>query len=883
MKRLLFGVTATVAVAAFTPLVGDGASYDHLVGAAERATESGQSVNRFAVNEAAVQAAAGAAVLRRERDVTRDATAARRLERLAWAELASSLRAPQAGSLLHSSSVDVDPLLANQQVQITPRPLCGGRPATIVGTTGSDVITGTPGRDVIAGLGGDDQIYGLGQNDIICGGPGDDVIWAGAGNDLSFGGDGHDLIDSGPGNDTSDGGAGDRDGATFWDASGPITASLVTGTATGEGSDTFTNMEELHGGNFDDTLTGDAGTNTLFGLGGNDVLSGGDGNDTLSGGEGNDVIDGGGGQNDLVWFFAAIGPISASLATGTSSGQGNDAFTNVESLSGGDYGDTLIGDSGDNFLWGNGGDDTIFGGEGNDLVDAGPGNDTSDGGPGDDAATFWDASGPITASLVTGGATGEGSDTFTNMEQLHGGNFDDTLIGDAGTNTLFGLGGNDALSGGDGTDFLYGGDGNDVIDGGGGHDAVGFYGATGPITASLVTGTSSGQGADTLFSIEDLLGSDYADTLIGDSGDNFLWGNGGDDSLSGEAGNDFLDGGTGDDMMDGGGQQFDAVAFFDERGPVTASLATGTATGEGNDTFTNVSQLHGGPFADTFFGNSADNALFGNHGNDTLNGGDGNDVLDGGNGDDSLSGGDGNDFMVGGLGDDTIDGGPGDFDAVAYFDATAPVTASLASGTATGDGSDTFTNLEQLQGGPYGDTLSGGPGSDAILGLGGNDTIVGGSGDELLFGNDGDDTISGGSGDDFLAPGAGADTLDGGPGFDKAAYWDASGPITASLLTGTATGDGPDTFTNLEGIHGSNFGDILVGDAADNELFGNDGNDTLHGGTGNDVLNGGNGDDSLYGEDGNDYLDGADGIDLLDGGPDFDFCVNGETVINCEA
>jgi len=49
------------------------------------------------------------------------------------------------------------------------------------------------------------------------------------------------------------------------------------------------------------------------------------------------------------------------------------------------------------------------------------------------------------------------------------------------------------------------------------------------------------------------------------------------------------------------------------------------------------------------------------------------------------------------------------------------------------------------------------------------------------------------------------------------------------------------------------------------------------------ATNGGNGDDSLYGEAGNDYLDGSDGVDLLDGGPDFDFCVNGETAINCEA
>ena len=123
---------------------------------------------------------------------------------------------------------------------------------------------------------------------------------------------------------------------------------------------------------------------------------------------------------------------------------------------------------------------------------------------------------------------------------------------------------------------------------------------------------------------------------------------------------------------------------------------------------------------------------------------------------------------------------------------------------------------------------------------------------------------------------------DGGPGFDKAAYWDSSGPITASLVTNSATGDGPDTYTSIEGIHGGNYADTLSGDPADNELFGNDGNDTLYGGGGNDSLNGWNGDDQLYGEAGNDYLDGWEGVDYADGGPDWDYCVNSETTYNCE-
>jgi Ca2+-binding RTX toxin-like protein len=961
-------------------------------------------------------------------------------------------------------------------------PACDGRRATIVGTDGPDVIYGTPGRDVIVGLGGDDTIYGLGQGDVICAGDGNDLVYGGAGDDSIFGGPGNDLLDGGHGDDTVDGGGDQFDGAAFFDETGPVRASLVTGTATGDGNDTFTNVDQLHGGDFSDTFIGDASDNGLFGNGGNDTLSGGGGNDYLSGGPGNDSIAGGGQPFDAVTFWDATGSVTASLASGTSTGggEGNDIFAGVSTLDGGPYGDTLVGNDGDNSLFGMGGNDTLTGGLGSDFVDGGHGDDTMDGGgQTTDAASFFDATGPVTASLVTGTASGDGSDTFSGVSQLDGGPYNDTLTGNAADNFLGGGGGNDTLFGGAGDDGLGGGPGDDTLDGGGDRfDNVTFFDATGPVIASLVSGTSSGggEGSDSFTNVNGFNGGPYGDTLTGNAADNFLSGQGGNDTLVGGAGNDFLDGGAGDDTMDAGGDQFDAIAFFDETGPVTASLASGTATGDGNDTFTGAHQLHGGNFADTFYGDAGDNGLFGNGGNDTLVGGDGNDGLSGGPGDDTLDGGagtsdsvsfwdatggvtaslstgtssgggegddtftgveilnggpyddslsggssgggltgsggndtlvagsgdeflvgdDGNDtltggagnnFLQGGAGDDTIDGGPAGFDSIAYFDAPGPITASFATGTATGDGSDTFTNISQLMSGPFDDTLYGGSGNDWILGNGGNDTIVGGSGseflfgydgndtisggagddnlvggqgddtldggpgfdavafwnatspitasfvtntsagegsdtftnseqidggpfgdtlygdsgdhwilgnggddtivggsgNEFLFGNDGNDTISGGAGDDFLAPGSGADTLDGGPGFDKAAYWDASGPITANLATGTGTGDGTDTFANLEGIHGGNFGDTLSGDTADNELFGNDGNDTLYGGGGNDSLNGGNGDDNLYGEAGNDYLDGADGVDFIDGGPDFDTCINGESIINCEA
>ncbi|POG24683.1 structural toxin protein RtxA, partial [Aeromonas bestiarum] len=95
------------------------------------------------------------------------------------------------------------------------------------------------------------------------------------------------------------------------------------------------------------------------------------------------------------------------------------------------------------------------------------------------------------------------------------------------------------------------------------------------------------------------IGSDFGDSITGNSLDNILSGGDGDDLLYGMGGKDTLVGGTGNDVLDGG---------------------------SGNDT------------------------LLGESGNDTLIGGIGNDILEGG---------DGNDLLIGGLGSDTMTGGAG--------------------------------------------------------------------------------------------------------------------------------------------------------------------------------------------------------------------------------
>lgn len=73
-------------------------------------------------------------------------------------------------------------------------PTCGGQTATIVGSTGKDVLKGSKFDDVIAGLGGKDKIKGVDGNDRICGGGGNDDIDGGDGSDHCSGGPGDNRI-----------------------------------------------------------------------------------------------------------------------------------------------------------------------------------------------------------------------------------------------------------------------------------------------------------------------------------------------------------------------------------------------------------------------------------------------------------------------------------------------------------------------------------------------------------------------------------------------------------------------------------------------------------------------------------------------------------------
>ncbi len=141
---------------------------------------------------------------------------------------------------------------------------CRGQRATILGTSGPDVLVGTAGNDIIVGRGGADRIVGGGGNDLICAGPGNDRVIGGTGNDYIDGGVGADLLQGGNGNDALLGGSGND---------------IIRG---GAGNDA------LNGGEGVDELHGDIDTDRLSGGRGDDFLDGGYGEDTLSGGSGFD-------------------------------------------------------------------------------------------------------------------------------------------------------------------------------------------------------------------------------------------------------------------------------------------------------------------------------------------------------------------------------------------------------------------------------------------------------------------------------------------------------------------------------------------------------------------------------------------------------------------
>lgn len=110
------------------------------------------------------------------------------------------------------TSISLDDVSIESIPAPTPKaagvPACAGKPATLVGTDGSDSMVGTPGDDVVILGGGNDKVKTKGGNDRICGGAGKDVIASGGGKDVLVGEGGNDVLKGGGGSDKLNGGGG---------------------------------------------------------------------------------------------------------------------------------------------------------------------------------------------------------------------------------------------------------------------------------------------------------------------------------------------------------------------------------------------------------------------------------------------------------------------------------------------------------------------------------------------------------------------------------------------------------------------------------------------------------------------------------------------------
>lgn len=426
----------------------------------------------------------------------------------------------------------------------------------------------------IYGGSGDDFIYTNKDFVLIEGGRGDDVLvgasvsyqQAGAGVTVDL----RRVQDDPVGLEVTQ--TTDTNGQVITEVSGSSLGLVNQGQDTGgSGVDYLANTRNVVASNHDDTLVGNLKDNKLYGLDGDDKLSGLQGTNLLDGGDGNDTVD----------YSASGFGISIDLRTKDAqqvNAWQNDTLVSIENVIGTSQSDTIRDNEFTNEIYAGAGNDEIFTSGGNDVIHGGSGSDT---------LVFENVNSGISIDLRTSDAqeiTKGVSKKITEIESVVGTRFNDVMHGDygqnflvsfGGDNTLHGNGGNDILRTGDGNDRLHGGNGDDIFEAGEGNNTLSgdqgndtFFiqggandvdGGDGVDTVSLQLATSGvsidmaeeiyllPSGSMSLNRVENLVGSQFDDSLRGDAGNNVLNGLDGNDRLEGGGGIDTLIGGNGDD------------------------------------------------------------------------------------------------------------------------------------------------------------------------------------------------------------------------------------------------------------------------------------------------------------------------------------------------
>ncbi len=354
------------------------------------------------------------------------------------------------------------------------------------GGEGNDLLSGGPGDDRLEGQGGNDSVsYAAAAGPVIANLRAETVTADGTDSVTSIenltGSSHDDTIEGDDADNVLDGGPG-RDLITYASAPGAIDADIGAQGANGDGTDGLYGFEDLSGSEHDDRLTGGENGNVLSGAGGKDMLIGLGGNDDLRGGAG----------SDTAAYAYSQNPISADLRAGTVTGEGNDSLAGVENVTGTESGDTFAGDSGNNVFDGVSGSDTINFAASPALVDASLATGVTTGDGQDTLLGIENAIGSPHNDSIAGNhspnaiAGGLGNDTLAAAE----GN--DQLTGEEGNDRLFGDLDDDLLSGGSGDDHLDGGSGiNDCNGGTGTNTYAGNCDGTAPVLTAFTISPGS--------------------------------------------------------------------------------------------------------------------------------------------------------------------------------------------------------------------------------------------------------------------------------------------------------------------------------------------------------------------------------------------------------
>ena len=370
---------------------------------------------------------------------------------------------------------------------------------------------------------------------------------------------------------------------------------------------------------------------------------------------------------------------------------------------------------------------TINGEDGDEVFDGTAETGNFNGGPlGHDTVSYINSASGVVADMNnpannTGDAVG---DTYTDIEQLDGSNFNDTLTGTSGDDILEGWDGNDRMIGLGGNDFYYVDNPLDEIvetAGNGTMDRVsvhmnGSYTLAAGVDIELMT-TANSAGTTAM----NLIGNEVAQTIVGNDGVNTLGDGGG-------AGADILHGRGGDDtyrVYNAGTQVFESSSqgANDRLGAgVNYVLADGVFIELLTTTSRNAT------YSRNIEGNTSKQTIVGNDGKNVLGDGGGS-VTNG----DTLIGGDGNDvYVVRSAGTTVVEAvGEGTFDRVStsksFTLSAGSEVESINTTSRFGTNAIDLTGNELaqwLQGNGGANRLDGKEGTDEMSGEGGNDTFV---------------------------------------------------------------------------------------------------------------------------------------------------------------